>query len=96
MAPLFHGIQLVLMNSSTPPDKLLEHISALEKGIDAASGQCTSTPLEPPQSAELETLLTPEALFQWNYPLFRLSEVCTRPARRACRTESTRARTLQH
>ena len=79
LKPSFNGVELVLMGRATPPEQLLKHISCLDKEFDAA--KTSSAPADSPASPELEALLTPEALFQWNYPLFRLVEVRFSPAR---------------
>jgi len=73
LKPTFNGVELVLMGRATPPEQLLKHISCLDKEFDAAGK--SPAPADSPASPELEALLTPEALFQWNYPLFRLVEV---------------------
>mmetsp|Transcript_69474 Transcript_69474/g.165671 ORF Transcript_69474/g.165671 Transcript_69474/m.165671 type:complete len:381 (+) Transcript_69474:99-1241(+) len=73
LKPTFTGVDLVLMGRETPPDQLLKHISGLGKEFDAAEKRSPAD--APASSPELEALLTPEALFQWNYPLFKLTEL---------------------
>jgi hypothetical protein len=79
LRPEFDGVELLLMDHATPPDKLLANMASLGmetvvKGADSA-GQLSWPEMTP----ELAEVLSVESITTWDFPLIKLNEVrCAR------------------
>jgi len=79
LRPNFDGVELLLLDHATPPQKLLAYIDKLDTEIEvAAKNPATGVNEElpwPKMTPELTELLTLEAITTWDYDLIRLNTV---------------------
>mmetsp|Transcript_78581 Transcript_78581/g.127479 ORF Transcript_78581/g.127479 Transcript_78581/m.127479 type:complete len:400 (-) Transcript_78581:50-1249(-) len=79
LRPSFDGVELLLLDHATPPQKLLAHIDKLGTEIEVAAkkpaADVNAVLPWPRMTPELTELLTLEAITTWDYDLIRLNTV---------------------